>query len=125
MSIKLLIKEYPYRSIALATTSHALVFRYDPSSESSNGLNSLSSFSSAQDKSSAIPQCMVELSSLSSLDLQEYRPLSHPCRGTLGLINIGGDIFICVVTGSSQVATVRPGERVERIQTVDFRELET
>lgn len=66
----------------------------------------------------------MEFSRLSAVDLQDYRPISHPCKGTLGLITLGGDVFICLVNGSSHVATVRPGERVEKIHTVSFRKLE-
>jgi hypothetical protein len=38
----------------------------------------------------------------------------------LGLISVGGDVFLCVVTHASRVATVRPGETVERILSVQF-----
>ena len=45
-----------------------------------------------------------------------------PVLGTLGLITVNNDVFLCVVSGSVKVATVRPGETVQRIHTVEFRE---
>lgn len=65
----------------------------------------------------------MELAELGSVDLDDYRRLSsQPCLGTLGLITLGGDIFICVITGAREVASVRPGEAVLRIHAVQFRE---
>jgi hypothetical protein len=64
---------------------------------------------------------MVEFADVSSVNLNDYRTLSPlPIHGTLGLITINGDVFLCVVTGASKVATVRPGETVERIIAVEF-----
>ena len=130
MSIKVLVKEYPHRSIALTTSSHALVFQHSPSTNTdSSSVNGYStgpnaSYASLADKYGTAPRIMVEFSSLSAIDLQDYRPLTHSCKGTLGLVTLGRDVFICLVNGSSHVATVRPGERVERIHTVEFRKLE-
>lgn len=65
---------------------------------------------------------MVELAELDSADLDDYRRLTNqPCLGTLGLITLGGDIFICVITGAREVASVRPGETVFRVHAVQFR----
>lgn len=64
---------------------------------------------------------MVEFADVSSLDLTDYRTLSPmPIHGTLGLITINNDVFICVVTGTTRVASVRPGETVEKIHGVEF-----
>jgi hypothetical protein len=64
---------------------------------------------------------MVEFSALETVDLSDYRTLSPVAvHGTLGLITISNDVFICVVTGASKVASVRPGETVERIYAVEF-----
>lgn len=129
MSVKVLLKEYPYRSIALITSSHALVFQHSPSSNSDNtsvagySAHSNASFTSLVDKYGGAPRIMVEFSSLSAIDLHDYKPFAHPCKGTLGLITLGRDVFICLVNGSSHVATLRPGERVERIHTVEFRKV--
>ncbi|KAF8463265.1 SacI homology domain-containing protein [Kalaharituber pfeilii] len=117
MSVKVLLKEYPRRSLALVTSDHALVFHHNPNA--SHDSNS-STFGSVLEKNATAPRIMVEFSSLSAVDLHDYRPISHPCKGTLGLMALGGDVFICLVNGSSHVATVRPGERVERIQSVEF-----
>ncbi|KAH0541936.1 hypothetical protein FGG08_003656 [Glutinoglossum americanum] len=66
---------------------------------------------------------MVEFSVLESVDLKDYKALSTlPVQGTLGLITINNDVFICVVTGATRVATVRPGESVQKIDTVEFRD---
>lgn len=67
---------------------------------------------------------MVEFANLSAIDWRDYRQLTHPCKGTLGLVTLGRDVFICLVNRSSLVATVRPGERGERIDGVEFRKLE-
>ena len=64
---------------------------------------------------------MVEFESLDRVDLSEYKKLTHrEAHGTLGLITVEGHIFLCVVTGSTRVATVRPGETVEKIHGVQF-----
>jgi hypothetical protein len=36
------------------------------------------------------------------------------------MITLNEDVFVCVVTGASQAATVRPGETVSRIDNVGF-----
>lgn len=64
---------------------------------------------------------MVEFSAADSVDLAEYRSLGTPSvHGTLGLITVNGDVFLVVVNGASKVATVRPGETVQRIHSVGF-----
>jgi hypothetical protein len=64
---------------------------------------------------------MVEFSPSSDKLLADYRPLTpRPIYGTLGLISIGPDVFLCVVTQASRVATLRPGETVEKIEAVQF-----
>jgi hypothetical protein len=64
---------------------------------------------------------MVEFADASTVDLSDYRTLSPlPVHGTLGLITIANDVFLCLVTGATKVATVRPGESVEKIYGVEF-----
>jgi hypothetical protein len=64
---------------------------------------------------------MVEFSDVASVDLSDYRTLSPlPVHGTLGLITINSDVFLCVVTGAVKVASVRPRETVEKIYGVEF-----
>ena len=62
----------------------------------------------------------VELHLAKNADLREYRTISRSVHGTLGLITIEHDIFLCVVTGERKAATVRPGETVQQISCVDF-----
>lgn len=127
MSIRILLREYPQRSIALVTFSHALIFRHTPSATEDlrNGNGSFTSLQSTQVRTSAdgaaTPKCMVEFSAVESVDLSEYRTLSPlPVHGTLGLITLNHDVFLCVVTGATKVANVRPGETVEKIFGVEF-----
>ena len=64
---------------------------------------------------------MAEFSSLRLVDLADYRTLSpRPVYGTLGLITVENDVFICIVTGASKVANVRPNETVDKIYAVQF-----
>lgn len=64
---------------------------------------------------------MVEFADVQSVDVSEYRTLSPlPVHGTLGLITINNDVFLCVVTGAAKVASVRPGETVDKIYAVEF-----
>jgi len=118
-SIKVLIREHPHRAIALATPTHVLIFRHSLSSTDNTSHNasqtSLSNFGSA-------PRCMVEFSERDTADLREYRSLSTlSVYGTLGLITLNNDVFLCVVSKASKVATLRPGESVQQIQSVEFR----
>lgn len=120
MTIRVLLKDYPHRTIALATEDHALVFRHSPPGAGSSAHGSTSSLPMKQQGGGhAPPRCMVEFSALSSLDLTGYRPL-RGALGTLGLVTLEKDVFLCVITGSSQAATVRPGETVQRIHSVEF-----
>jgi hypothetical protein len=120
MSIRVLIKEYPHRAIALATPTHVLVLRHSSSSTENNGNNNASSTSLGSNGVGAA-RCMVEFSRTEEVDLSDYRGLhSVNVHGTLGLITVNGDIFLVVVNGASKVATVRPGETVQRIHSVGF-----
>ncbi len=123
---RVLICDRPNRAIALVTTAHALIFKHGSSSSTPGQLSnsSTTSLGSAGSNyaSGAGPRCIVELVPLEKADLSEYRTLSqHNVHGTLGLITVDNDVFLCVVSGASRVATVRPTETVERILSVDFR----
>ena len=65
---------------------------------------------------------MVHFSSTEAAEsLSAFRSMGTiPVYGTLGLITLAGDVFLCVVNASRRVATVRPGEEVERILSVEF-----
>ncbi|RDW77073.1 hypothetical protein BP6252_05126 [Coleophoma cylindrospora] len=130
MSIRVLLREHPNRSIALVTPTHALVFRHSSSTNDSIANGSLPGITHAATRTStdgaSAPKCMVEFAEVGSVDLSDYRTLSPlPVHGTLGLITIQNDVFICVVKGTTRVATVRPGETVEKIFAVDFYCLNT
>lgn len=125
MSIRVLLREHPHRSIALVTPTHALIFRHLSSGGDAGPNGSFTSLSSIPTRPStdgvAAPRSIVEFSEVSKVDLSDYRTLAPlPVHGTLGLITVNNDTFICVVAGTTRVAQVRPGETVERIFAVDF-----
>ena len=62
---------------------------------------------------------MVEFTEKSATDLAGFRTVSK-AQGTLGLVTLNNDVFLCVVTGSLKVAVVRPGETVQKIHSVEF-----
>ncbi|KAL1302222.1 hypothetical protein AAFC00_002647 [Neodothiora populina] len=116
MTIRVLLRDHPHRAIALATDEHILTFRHSASTVGGSTV-SLNSTQNAAIQ----PRCMVEFSLLQETDTSDFRSLSSlSAQGTLGLITIGGDIFLCVVNGSERVATVRPGENVQKITSVEF-----
>lgn len=120
MSIRVLIKEYPHRAIALVTSTHALVLRHSSTSNDSTGNFNASSTSLGSNGAGAA-RCMVEFSAKEDVDLEDYRAMhSVVAYGTLGLITVEGNVFLLVVNGASKVATVRPGETVQRIHSVGF-----
>lgn len=127
MSIRILLRESPNRSIALVTPTHALVFRHIPSPNDALASGLLNPAYPVHPRASVdgvtAPKCMVEFADVSSVDLSDYHPLTStfkPVYGTLGLITVSNDIFICVITGTRVVAQVRPGETVENILDVEF-----
>lgn len=118
MSVRVLIRDFPHRTIALTTGDRALVFRHSSSAEPGNRSAPLP-FPSGNQQNVA-PRCLVEFVPRSSIDEINYRAVSKTL-GTLGLITLGEDVFLCTVTLASEVATIRPGETVQRIQGVEFR----
>lgn len=123
-SSRLLIREYPHRAIAIVSSSHALIFRYSPTTNEAIADGSLVSVPSARARNGAeglVSKCMVEFAHATDDLLKDFRPLTpRPIYGTLGLISINQDVFISVITQATRVASVRPGETVERIANVDF-----
>lgn len=121
MSIRALITEQPQRSIALASSTHVLIFRHSPSSADTNAYRNTSQIP-LQGNGAGIPRCMVEFAAVDTVDLSDYRSLSSlSVYGTLGLITVNDDIFLCVVSSATRAATVRPEETVQRINAVEFR----
>ncbi|KAJ9663393.1 Inositol-1,4,5-trisphosphate 5-phosphatase 1 [Coniosporium apollinis] len=123
MSIRVLIKDQPQKAIALATSTHVLIFRHSPTTtpEIANNSSRNASQVSLSSTSAVPPRCMVEFSTLEAAELTDFRSLSTlSAHGTLGLITVNNDVFLCVVSGTSKVATVRPGETIQRILAVEF-----
>jgi hypothetical protein len=122
-SIRVLIKDAPTRSFALATETYALVLKntYHSNENSRNASNT--NLTNGQTHE---PLCLAEFGLTTEVDLTAYRSLSFKdVYGTLGLLTIDDDVFLCVVTSAVKVAEVRPGETVQRINTVEFRKLHT
>lgn len=123
-SSQLLIREYPHRAIAIVSSTHALIFRYSPAAGDATIDGFLASAPPARARPGAdslVSKCMVEFSPITKDLLTDFRPLTpRPIFGTLGLISISQDVFICVVTQATRVASLRPGETVERIANVGF-----
>ena len=124
MSMRVLVHDYPHRTVALATNDHVLVFRHSHASEvhrnSVSSANSLSLTNTG--RSNLTPRCIVEFGETSLINTEHFHTLTT-ARGTLGLITLNNDVFLCVVTGSEEVATVRPLETVQKIFAVEFCEL--
>lgn len=113
MSLRIFLRDNP-RVLLLASGSHALTFRHNPS-----GFDGVSE--DVIHNSLSVPKCAVEFVTLESLDLSSYRSVkSSGMHGTLGLINIDADIYLCVISAAVKVATVRPNENVQKILSVDF-----
>ncbi|KAL2365579.1 hypothetical protein RJZ56_001456 [Blastomyces dermatitidis] len=110
MSLRVLCRDRPDRSLALISDGHALILHHVPVTESAS-TNSYSNVSP--------PKCHIEFAGLDALDLLGYRNLGR-AHGTLGLIALNSDIFLCTISHASQAATVRPGETVQRIINVEF-----
>lgn len=102
-NLRVLCRDHPHRAIALVASDDVLVFHYG----------------AADTGATAAPRCRVEFTDALSVDLGSYRLLGAG-HGTLGLITLNNDVFVCVVSGSSQAATLRPRETVSRIDNVDF-----
>lgn len=119
MTIRVLLRDHPHRAIALATDDHILTFRHSPSTAGASSL----SVNSTQSATTLQPRCMVEFARTADTDTTDFRSLtSLSVFGTLGLITVNGDIFLCVVNGAQRAATVRDGENVLKITSVEFRE---
>lgn len=118
MPVQIRIRDAPSRSIALVSDDkYALIFKCT-SASSSNGYNGFDPV-----EGSATPRYQVEFSTRPDVDLDGYRAhgFTKYVYGTLGLITIDKDVFLCVVSAAQErVATVRPGETVQKIQSVEF-----
>src|SRR5262245_28028002 len=114
MGMRVYLRDSPQRAIALVTETHVLILRHSSSSTAKN-------VSSTSLSDAGAPKCIVEFSPWETANMQDYRPLSsRDVYGTLGLVTLNGDVFLCVVTQAARAATVRPGEAVQRIINVEF-----
>ena len=110
-NLRVLCRDHPQRSIVLAAGEHGLFFTYRPTIPADR--------TSLYGSNNETSRCSVEFSATSRSDLKGYKTLAGGF-GTLGLINLDEDIFICVITEASRTATARPGETIWRIDNVDF-----
>lgn len=120
MAARVLVNDNDDRCIALASDSAVLFFHPQPAPV--DDVHSLSLYDGSSGNGVSItPRCAVELSEGDTANLNGFRQLSgRSCHGCLGLIGIGRDIFICIITSSQKVATLKPGENVSRITGVEF-----
>lgn len=118
MSIRVLVNDHPYRTLALATDSYVLLFKHVSTNHGLARTFTSATIASKEQKAET-PRCMVEFLQKSAIDLKGYRTLTT-AKGTLGLITLGDDVFVCVATGSREVATVRPDETVQQLFAVEF-----
>jgi synaptojanin len=119
MPIRVLVKDHPHRTIALSTEGHALVFRHTHAADLVSGGSTLSLGHVSAGRQNTPPKCMVEFGGRPTFDLGAYRTVVI-AQGTLGLITLNSDVFICVVTGDVQAASPHPGETVRKIVSVEF-----
>ena len=113
MALQIYIRPEPNRAVAVVSSlsSYALVLHRG------RGVPKQTQNTSSTSR----PQCLVQFVPSASVNLSNYTLLRQSrIFGTLGLINISGDVFLCAVTSASEVANIRPSERVLRIAAVEF-----
>ncbi|KTW32136.1 uncharacterized protein T551_00818 [Pneumocystis jirovecii RU7] len=99
--MKCFLKSFP-RSVALKVGPDVLIFE-----SCGKSIESLT--------------CIVKFCKWDDVDCSEYSLVAfRAVYGCMGLINIENNIFICLITGYSQVAAVRSMETVNRIHDVEF-----
>lgn len=115
MSLKFLLRHGPRRALALVASEYALIFHasfrgFDSDSQAKRGGPKV-----------LVQKCIVTFSALKEVDLSDYVTVKPSgIYGTLGLININADVFLCLITGAVRVALIRPGESVQAISSVEF-----
>lgn len=115
MTLRLHLRDGAQRAIALVSETHALTCELAPKGGRGGPATS------AGTSTSKAPQCMLDFQRLDAAELRGFAPMRLPAvHGTLGFFAVQGDVFLCVITGANLVATVRPGEHVRRIVSVDF-----
>ncbi|KAA8642172.1 SacI domain and endonuclease/exonuclease/phosphatase family protein [Aspergillus tanneri] len=99
-SLRVLAKDHPQRSLALATSDYILIFQH----------SSIEPEVSHQRRSNDRTRCLVEFSKLQDVELSSYRKLGDG-YGTLGLITLGEEatgpvslfVLFCCVTAAVAV----------------------
>jgi hypothetical protein len=116
--MNILIQHEP-RSIALRSAGpdpSVLIFRH-ASREEQGGNRSVVEFlpwKDVRERASYKLVSSIEVyGSLGLIDIEEGL--------SLGVVDV--DVFVCVITGRHRVATIRPGETVDRIHAVEFYSL--
>ena len=109
MALRILLQNQPTRSINIVSESHALLIR--ASSEA---------WTPATSDRYATSKITASFVVLDDVDLVHSQVLCPKGFGTLGVVSFDKDLFLCVITAASPVASVRPGELVQRILAVEF-----
>ncbi|GMF81901.1 unnamed protein product [Aspergillus oryzae] len=107
-NLRVFSRDNPQRTLTITTNDFALIFKHRSTAPTIN-----------KSPSNGTPRCLVEFATLQSVDLRGYRALGDGL-GTLGLITLGEEVFLCIVTACSDAAAVRPGETISKIDNVDF-----
>ncbi|KAG4305365.1 hypothetical protein PORY_001535 [Pneumocystis oryctolagi] len=73
------------------------------------------------EKSLESQTCITRFSKWNDIDHTEYSLITFKSfYGCLGMMSIENDVFLCLITGYSHVATVRMTETINRIHDVEF-----
>lgn len=104
--------QHGVRTLALVSGSTALTFKPAPASNPNASSSSLSG--------AVTPRCIVELLDANTAKFDGFKTISYSVYGTLGLITVSNDVFLCVVSAAQKAASVRVGETVQMIRAVDF-----
>ncbi|TID31090.1 hypothetical protein CANINC_000334 [Pichia inconspicua] len=102
--MNVLLRSGSKRTLALESHSHVLLFRYIKETRKS----------------------AIELVPKNEFIDKQYKQLSRSksrSHGFLGLIEMNGDVFLCVITSKITVATPIDGESVNKIVDVEFHSL--
>lgn len=97
-------QSYPTTALVLASDAFTLTFKRP----------------AAVPASSSSPQIELSLESISQFDVVGCTLLGK-VYGSLGLVQLAKEIFLCVITGAEALTSrYNPEEQIYRIQTVDF-----
>ncbi|PWN93379.1 hypothetical protein FA10DRAFT_270625 [Acaromyces ingoldii] len=81
----------------------------------------LSTQSGASSSSTSSSRAVVEAVAAKDVPpTQTMKRLAPKAHGCLGLINVGSDLFVAIVTSAVGVGEIRPGEAVSKVVSVSF-----